>query len=121
MMDPERVVFAPGTIAVDPFPPSSRYHGIGVVVKDMPDGRQVTYVRRRFVPQPERFELLQEHAVSQGDRLDAIAARYLGDPEQFWRIADANRAMRPDALTAEIGRRLRITMPEGIPATIPDA
>ena len=35
----------------------------------------------------------------QGDRLDNIAARYLGDPEQFWRICDANGAMRPDELT----------------------
>jgi hypothetical protein len=25
--------------------------------------------------------------------------------------------MRPDDLTAEIGRRLRITLPEGFPAT----
>jgi hypothetical protein len=116
MTDPERVVFAPGTIVVDPFPPSSRYHGLGVVVREMPDGGQMTYVRRRFVPQPERFELLQEHRVTQGDRLDTLTARYLGDPEQFWRVADANRAMQPDALTAEVGRRLRITLPEGIPA-----
>ena len=40
---------------------------------------------------------------------------YLGDPEQFWRVCDANRAMRPDELTETIGRRLRITLPEGIP------
>jgi len=41
----------------------------------------------------------------------------LGDPELFWRVCDANRAMRPDELTETIGRRLRITLPEGIPAT----
>ena len=35
-------------------------------------------------------------------------AQYLGDPEQFWRICDANDAMRPDDLTAEVGRRLLI-------------
>jgi nucleoid-associated protein YgaU len=71
-------------------------------------------VRRRFCPPPERFALLQEHAVVQGDRLDNITAKYLGDPEQFWRICDANAAMRPEDLI-EIGRRLRITLPEGIP------
>jgi hypothetical protein len=49
--------------------------------------------------------------------LDNISARApeIGDPELFWRICDANRALRPEALTEEIGRRLRITMPEGIP------
>jgi hypothetical protein len=63
---------------------------------------------------------LQEHVVVQGDRLDNITARYLSDPEQFWRVCDANAAMRPDELTEEPGRRLRITLPEGLPG-IPNA
>ena len=67
------------------------------------------------MPPPERFALLQEHTVSQGDRLDNLAAQYLGDPEQFWRLCDANGAMRPEELTETVGRRLRITLPEGIP------
>jgi len=58
--------------------------------------------------------LLQEHVVRQHERLDNITARYLGDPELFWRICDANRAMRPEELTEAIGRRLRITWPEGL-------
>jgi len=49
--------------------------------------------------------------------VDQIAAREMGDPEAFWRICDSNAAMRPDALTETIGRRLRITLPEGIPGT----
>lgn len=97
------------------FPMNSRYQNIETVKLVRPDGTEVTYLKRRFVPQPERFALLQEHAVVEGDRLDNIAARYLGDPEQFWRVCDANRAMRPDELTEEIGRRLKITLPEGIP------
>ena len=117
MTDPERLILAPGTIKVDPYPPTSRYHGLGTLVRRLPGGREVAYVRRRVVPPPERFDLLQEHVVTQGDRLDAITARYLGDPEQFWRVADANRAMRPDELTETPGRRLRITLPEGIPTT----
>jgi hypothetical protein len=59
--------------------------------------------------------LLQEHVVTEGDRLDNIAAKYLGDPEQFWRVCDANGAMLPDELIETIGRRLRITLPEGVP------
>ena len=54
--------------------------------------------------------------MAEGDRLDNLAATYLGDPELFWRIADANNAMRAAELTDEIGRALRITLPEGIPA-----
>jgi len=96
------------------FPPTSRYHGLEIAKIHL-DGQTHVYVRRRFVPQPENFAVIGEHSVSSGERLDHIAARYLGDPELFWRICDANRAMRPDELTETIGRRLLITLPEGVP------
>jgi len=102
------------------FPPTSRYFTVATATREERDGTVIVHLRRRFLPQPERFALLQEHVVTQGERLDNITARYLDDPEQFWRLADANRAMRPDELTETIGRRLRITLPEGIPGT-PDA
>jgi hypothetical protein len=35
-----------------------------------------------------------------------------------WRLCDANGAMRPDELTETPGRRLRITLPEGIPGGV---
>jgi hypothetical protein len=57
---------------------------------------------------------VQEHAVVAADRLDNLAARYLGDPEQFWRLCDANRALQPAELTQRIGQRLKITLPDGI-------
>ena len=98
-----------------PFPPTSRYYNIETVTVETRDGRMFIYLKRRFVPPPERFSLLQEHVVAQGDRLDNVTARYLSDPEQFWRVCDANGAMRPAELTEEIGRRLRITLPEGLP------
>ncbi len=96
---------------------TSRYFGIPTATLDTADGRKIIYIRRRFVPPPERFELLLEHLVTQGERLDLIAAQYLGDPEQFWRLCDANGAIRPDELTETVGRQLRITLPEGIPGT----
>jgi hypothetical protein len=96
------------------FQPTSRYFGAETATIETPDGKTIVYLKRRFVPPPERFSLLQEHVVTQGERLDNITARYLGDPEQFWRVCDANGAMRPDELTETIGRRLRITLPEGI-------
>ncbi len=97
------------------FPANSRYYGSDTLELNLAMGLTVVYLPRRFVPPPENFALLQEHTVTEGDRLDNVTARYLGDPEQFWRVADANCAMRPEDLTAEIGRRLRITLPEGIP------
>ncbi len=93
------------------FAPNSRYNGLPTATYTLPDGRAVTYVLRRFIPPPGRFPLVQEHAVREGDRLDNLAAHYLGDPEAFWRICDANAAVRPDELTETPGRRLRITLP----------
>lgn len=101
------------------FPPTSRYHGIDIAKIEI-DGEVFVYVRRRFCPQPENFAPLGEHTVVAGERLDHIAARHFGDPEMFWRICDANRAMRPEALTEKPGRTLVITLPEGVPG-IPNA
>lgn len=97
------------------FPANSRYQSTETTRLTLADGTEVVYLRRRFVPHPDRMALMHEHIVVQADRIDNIAARYLSDPEQFWRIADANRAMRVAELTEEIGRRLRITLPDGIP------
>ena len=97
------------------FPPTSRYALTPTTSLVRADGTMVAYLKRRFVPAPENLALLQWHQVVQGERLDNIAAKYLGDPEQFWRLCDANRALRPDELTETIGKKLRITLPEGIP------
>ena len=97
------------------FPPTSRYALTPTTSLVRADGTMVTYLKRRFVPAPENLALLQWHQVVQGERLDNIAAKYLGDPEQFWRLCDANRALRPEELTETIGKPLRITLPEGIP------
>jgi hypothetical protein len=117
MTDPTQAVQAllqPNTLKASLFPPTSRYAGLDTGVIERPDGTSLVYVRRRFIPQPERFALLQEHLVVQGERLDTITAHYLGDPEQFWRICDANAAIAPEELE-QVGRALRITLPEGIP------
>lgn len=93
------------------FTPSSRYYAVEKAEHAAPDGRIIVYVRRRFIPSSEGTIPLAEHRVSNGDRLDNVTARYLGDPEQFWRVVDANSAMRPDDLTAEVGRVLTIPLP----------
>lgn len=91
---------------------TSRYYNLETVMLTLPDGREVAYKRRRFLPQGEAMPLLIEVTVTEGDRLDLITARTLGDSEQFWRIADANDAMNPFDLTAEVGRRLRVPIPQ---------
>jgi hypothetical protein len=118
MIDPHQALQAmlqPVGLQGTLFPPTSRYHGIETAKLQAAGGHTVIYIRRRFLPPPENFALLQEHVVTEGERLDNITAQYMGDPEQFWQICDANRAMQPDELTATPGRRLRITLPEGIP------
>lgn len=100
------------------FDPTSRYAPVATATTRVPDGeggvRDVRYVRRRFVPQPDTMRPLAVHTLSQGDRLDNITNQYLGDPTQFWRVCDANTAMNPVDLTAEdeIGRSLVIPVPQ---------
>ncbi len=118
MMDPIQALAQAQPLKETLFPPTSRYHRIDTATMVLPNGRMVTYLRRRIVPQAERFVLLQEHTVTDGDRLDNLAALYLGDPEQFWRICDANGALKPDDLTATPGQRIRITLPEGISGVV---
>ncbi|MGK2915383.1 MAG: hypothetical protein ACSLE5_13220 [Porticoccaceae bacterium] len=115
MIDPLQAFLEAHSLQGPLFPPTSRYHGLPAGVHQTVDGRSLVYVSRRLVPAPERFALLQEHAVVEGDRLDNLAHRYIGDPEQYWRLCDANGAMRPDELIEEVGRLLRITLPEGVP------
>jgi hypothetical protein len=74
--------------------------------------RPVRYVERRFLPPAGPGTTLVEHLVTQGDRLDNVTAKYLADPTQFWRVADANVTLRPEELTEEVGRRITITLPQ---------
>lgn len=103
-------------MSATPFPPTSRYYGLPTKTLEAPGAKAFVYLSRRFVPPPERFAVLQSYTVTQGERLDNMTARFLGDPEAFWRLCDANAALRPEELE-EMGRTLRITLPEGVPGT----
>ncbi|GAC1424596.1 MAG: hypothetical protein NVSMB5_18680 [Candidatus Velthaea sp.] len=100
------------------FAANSRYQTTPTTTTRDATGLEIVYLQRRFVPQPSAFGLLRSHVVvaSERSRLDNIAASELGDPELFWRLCDANGALDPDELTLQPGRRLRITLPAGIPA-----
>jgi hypothetical protein len=86
----------------------SRYEPIPDAEITTPAGRTVRYKRARFIPETRG---ILPYAVVQGDRLDLVSYRAYGDPEQFWRICDANGALRPDDLVAEPGRLLLIPVP----------
>jgi hypothetical protein len=94
------------------FPPTSRYYNTETAKLVTADGHETIYLRRRFLPDLWSIIVLAEHTVTEGDRLDNIAAQYLGDPEQFWLVGDANTEMRPADLTTEVGRRVRIPLPQ---------
>jgi hypothetical protein len=93
------------------FEATSRYYTVETVSRTQVDGRIVAYKRRRFLPRGETLPLLAELSVGQGERLDVLTARALGDPEQYWRVCDANNAMYPPDLVAEPGQRLRVPVP----------
>jgi hypothetical protein len=96
-------------------PPTSRYASVGTTTLTTADGTTVVYLERRFVPQPGSLAQIGTHTVTPGDRLDLIASAAIGDPPQWWQVADANRAMWPEDLTATVGAVLRITLPQGVP------
>ena len=99
------------------FEPSSRYYTVETAKMTVGNSggkpRVVSYKRRRIIPASETMTTLVEHTVVQGDRLDNLAARYVGGPEQFWRICDANGVLRPEELIEEIGRIIKIGLAEG--------
>jgi hypothetical protein len=93
------------------FSPGSRYAGQPIAVHVDPQGRPRAYVALREVP-AARVARPEDpvHIVSANDRLDRVTWRYLGDPELFWRICDANGALDPDEMTSVIGRRLLVPL-----------
>ena len=96
------------------FPPTSRYNSVATLEHVRADGRSQPYLARRFVPPVEALAAVRELTVVQGDRLDLLAARLLGDAELWWTVADANPTLAPDTLTDAPGQRLRLAAPDGL-------
>jgi hypothetical protein len=98
-----------------PYKQSSRYYGAPILTTTGPDGQPVAYVDRRIVPQPDVYTSLQDYVIAEGDRLDNLAAKFLGDPLLFWTICDANGLTDPDELTAQVGRTIQIPVASAVP------
>ena len=90
---------------------TSRYAKLPTMTYTAPDGQVIAYVARRFLPVGDTMPLLAQVTVGARERLDLLTYRTLGDPLQFWRIADANNAINPFDLEDD-GRTLRIPVPQ---------
>ena len=81
---------------------ASRYHGVPTACVPVGDGlggvRLVAYLLPRTPRDTTGTVVAARHRVTPLDRLDLVAAQYLGDPVAAWRIADANVALDPDDL-----------------------
>lgn len=113
MTSPIDNFIASGGTSGAPTAPNSRYYRIPTTVWTAPDGTQIRYLQRRLAPQPDRFSSLRDYTVIQGDRIDSVAAKQLGDPQLSWLLCDANGAMDPFALVAQPGATLTIPTPSG--------
>lgn len=105
-----------GVVPAVTYPPDSRYYGYAVQQYTAPDGQTIPYLARRIVPQPgaPNYATINQYTVRQGDRLDQIAAKYLGDPLLAWLLCDANGAIVPHELVETPGATLNITTPQGV-------
>lgn len=101
-------------MSIERFPANSRYSGIATTELTGPDGEPIVHLRRRFVPDPATLVTVGEVQVQGGDRLDRLAATHLGDPVQFWRLADGNGAQVPSELEQHPGTTLRLTLPASL-------
>ncbi|MCG2784875.1 MAG: hypothetical protein L6461_07185 [Anaerolineae bacterium] len=94
------------------FEQNSRYINIQTATLKEDSGREISYVRRRFLPRSADLPTLTQVTVIQGDRLDLLTSRTIGDPEQFWRVCDASNAMDPVDLTRDPGRIVTVPIPQ---------
>lgn len=93
------------------FDPSSRYRACSILTHTTREGREIEYVARRFIDASVKDNVRAELSVNDGDRIDLLTARTLGDPLQYWKLCDTNEAFAPSDLTAEPGRKLKVPSP----------
>jgi hypothetical protein len=93
------------------FDDKSRYAGLPTNTMTLSDGRTVAYVTRRLLPPTEAYVTGTTITITDSDRIDHLANRYLGAPAAYYQLADANEVIRPEELTETAGRRVRIPLP----------
>jgi hypothetical protein len=109
MIDTLSALLSAGAIPQTSYAPDSRYYGLAPSTYTTKDGHTIQYMSRRFIPQPGSFATIATHSVVQGERIDVIAEHFFGGPLLYWRLCDANLAVRPDGLE-QPGLLLRVTL-----------
>jgi len=84
---------------------TSRYHGFEHPRHLTPNGHEILYLKRRFIP---RLQTAGKTTIAQSERLDLVADRTLGSPQLFWRLCDANEEANPFVLSERSGRILKL-------------
>ena len=79
-------------------------------------GPPVGYLVRRIIPAPDSYPSVITYVITDGDRLDNLAQRFLGDHALYWMICDANGVTDPDELTAQAGRTIVIPVAAAVAA-----
>ena len=113
--DPLRALIEAGAIPASPYAPNSRYSGVplGLYRAEAADPG-IRYVLRRFIAQQRDIASAGMHLVQAGERPDRLAAQVFGDPELYWRLADANAVIDPFELTETLGARIVVPVPPGV-------
>ena len=120
-LDPVQMLIDAGAIPSNPFDEHSRYRNVPIALLPAPPAGPVAgaqrpalaYLRRRFIAQPNEIALAAYTTVQASERPDSLAARTLGEPLAYWRLADANGVLDPAALTATPGARVAVPVVTG--------
>ncbi len=119
--DPVQMLIDAGAIPQTPFDENSRYRKVDIALLAAPPVSPaggaaqppVPYLRRRFIAQPSDIALAAYATVGASERPDLLAARTLGEPLAYWRLADANGVADPNALTDTPGMRVAVPVITG--------
>jgi len=109
MSDPIQMLIDAGAIPSEPFDSMSRYREVALALHEPGAGAPpIPYVGRRFIAPSRDLPAAAEALVAAFDRPDLIAARTLGDPLLYWRLADINAVADPFELTDQPGARIAV-------------
>lgn len=89
------------------FEKNSRYFNLDKNFHFSSDGHKIVYIKRRFVPKIREGSYPQELIIN-GDRIDLLAVRLFGEPDEYWRICDVNYELNPRMIFSVPGTLINI-------------
>jgi phage tail protein X len=123
--EPDVAVAAQASAAAPPMSPSrppalpDRYRPLFKPGADGVEGSGPVLPAAESLPSPARAP--RRHTIHDGDTLESLAARYLGDAQRAGEILEANRSVLADAQLLPIGVTIVIPRPAGSATVEPPA